>query len=138
MAKDVNSIFLVGRLTRTLGSGKYDFSYTANNTPIGKISIANNRKKKQGDKWVDEVNYFDVVIFGKQAEVLKPYLVKGKQVAITGELKQERWIKDNKTFSRIEIVASDIQLLGNKNDSNHGSNNYSNVNNDFENYNIDF
>jgi single-strand DNA-binding protein len=67
-------------------------------------------KNKDGNVPVD---YFDVVMFGKQAESLKPYLVKGKQVAIDGHLQQERWQgKDGKNASKVSIVADTVQLIG--------------------------
>ena len=80
------------------------------------MSIAVNRSKKQGDQWVDEVSYFDITIWGKTAENLKPYLLKGKQIAVDGHLKQDRWEKDGQKQSRITVVADSVQLLGGKND----------------------
>jgi single-strand DNA-binding protein len=78
------------------------------------ISIAVNRSKKEGDQWTDEVNYFDVTIWGKTAENLKQYLQKGKQIAVDGYLKQDRWQKDGQNFSKVTIVANNVQLLGGK------------------------
>jgi len=58
------------------------------------------------------VSFFDVTIWGKTAENLKPYLVKGKQIAVDGYLKQDRWQKDGQNFSKVNIVANSVQLLG--------------------------
>ena len=41
-------------------------------------------------------------------------LTKGKQVAVDGELRQDRWEKDGQKFSRVSIVANNVQLLGGK------------------------
>ena len=116
---DINRVVLIGRLTRDLGSDERSWGYLPNGQARANISIAVNRSKKQGDEWVDEVNYFDVTIFGKTAENLKSYLLKGKQVGVEGHLKQERW-KDlqGNSRSRISIVADTVQLLGGKNDGN--------------------
>jgi single-strand DNA-binding protein len=104
---DINRVFLVGRLTRDA-----ELRFTTAGTPVGKFSIAVNRSKKAGDQWEEEVHYFDIVLWGKTAEALSKYLVKGKQVAIDGELRQNRWEQDGQSRSRIEIHAANIQLLG--------------------------
>ena len=114
---DTNKVFLIGRLTRDLGADERSFGYTAGGTARANISIAVNRAKKDGDNWVDEVHYFDVTIWGKPAENLKPYLLKGKQVHVEGHLQQDRWEKDGQKYSRVSIVADYVQLLGNKSES---------------------
>ena len=60
----------------------------------------------------EEAHYFDIVLWGKQGEALNQYLIKGKQVAIEGELRQNRWEQDGQSRSKVEIVANNIQLLG--------------------------
>lgn len=118
---DINRVVLVGRLTRDLGTDQREFAYTPNGQARANISIAVNRSRKQGEQWVDEVNYFDVTIWGKTAENLKPYLTKGKQIAVEGYLKQDRWEKDGQKFSKVGVVADSIMLLGGKSDNNGGS-----------------
>lgn len=113
---DVNSVNVIGRLTRDLGEN--DFGYVGTGTARANVSIAVNRSKKQGDEWVDEVSYFDITIWGKTAENLKPYLTKGKQIGVSGHLKQDRWEKDGQKHSRVSIVADVVQLLGGKSESN--------------------
>lgn len=112
---DVNSVNIIGRLTRDLGEN--DFGYVGTGTARANVSIAVNRSKKQGEEWVDEVSYFDITIWGKTAENLKPYLTKGKQIGVSGHLKQDRWEKDGQKHSRVSIVADVVQLLGGKSDN---------------------
>jgi len=107
MANDINSVVLVGRLTREI-----ELRYLNSGTAVGRFSLAVNRIKRSGDQREEEVSFFDVVVWGKQAEVLNPYLTKGRQVCVSGELRQNRWEQDGQSRSRIEIVASSIQLLG--------------------------
>ena len=114
---DLNHVVLIGNLTRDLGSDERSFGYVANGQARANVSIAVNRSRKNGDQWVDEANYFDVTIWGKQAETLKPYLTKGKQIAVEGYLKQDRWEKDGQKMSKVTIVANNVQLLGGKGDS---------------------
>ena len=103
---DINRVTIIGRLTRDA-----DITYTPGGMAIAKMSLAINRRVKSGDGWADESNYFDVQLFGKSAESLKPYLLKGKQVGVDGYLKQDRWEKDGQKFSKVTINANDIQLL---------------------------
>ena len=115
---DINHVIEIGHLTRDA-----EVTYTPGGMAVGKLSIAVNRRVKKGQEWVDEANYFDVSLFGKQAEGLKPYLTKGKQIAVDGFLKQDRW-QDQATGqnrSAVKIVANDIQLLGGK-DGGQGNN----------------
>ena len=113
---DLNHVVLIGRLTKDLGTDERSFGYVANGQARANVSIAVNRSRKNGDQWVDEVNYFDVTIWGKTAENLKPYLTKGKQIAIDGYLKQDRWEKDGQKMSKVTIQANNVQLLGGKNE----------------------
>lgn len=119
---DTNHVVLIGRLTRDLGADERSFAYTANGTARANISIAVNRSVKRNDEWADEVSYFDITIWGKTAENLKPYLLKGKQVAVDGWLKQDRWEKDGQKFSKVGIVANTVQLLGGKSDNGNNEN----------------
>ncbi len=118
MASDINSTTIVGRLTKDS-----ELKYTNSGMAVAKLSIANNYSKKNGDQWETEVNYFDVSIWGRQAEALNQYLQKGTQIAVMGELRQERWEQDGQKRSRVSINAKSIQLLGSK-DSSQQSNGY--------------
>lgn len=104
---DINKVILVGRCVKDA-----ELKYTNGGTAVSKISLAVNKTRKQGMEWVKEVSYIDVTIWGKTAESLQQYLTKGKQVGISGELKQDRWEKDGKTNSRLSVVAHEVQLLG--------------------------
>ena len=113
MAQDVNHVVLIGRLTRDLGADERSFGYVGNGMARANVSIAVNRSRKQADgSWTEDVNYFDVTIWGKTAENLKPYLLQGKQICVEGFLKQDRWEKDGQKFSRVTINATSVQLLG--------------------------
>jgi len=104
---DLNHVVLIGRLTRDA-----ELKITAGGQAVCKFSIAVNRRRKNGDQWEDEANFFDVVLWGKQGESLQSYLVKGKMVGVDGELRQDRWQQDGQNRSKIEIIANYIQLLG--------------------------
>jgi single-strand DNA-binding protein len=104
---DLNHVVLIGRLTRDA-----ELKSIASGQSVCKFSIAVNRKKKNGDQWEDEANFFDIVVWGRQGESLHQYLVKGKMVAVDGELRQDRWQQEGQNRSKIEVVANYLQLLG--------------------------
>lgn len=118
MSNDLNKVELIGRLTRDA-----DLKYTTTGTAIAGISLASNRSVKKQDNWETEVSYFDASVYGKSAENLKPYLTKGKTIAIAGRLKQDRWEKDGQKFSRIKIEVEELQLLGGNSSENSNSSN---------------
>ena len=107
MATDINSVTLVGRLTRDM-----ELKTTNSGFSIGNIGLAVNSSKKQGDEWVEEANFFDVELLGRRAESLAQYLTKGTKIAVSGSLKQDRWEQDGQKRSRVIITANNIQLLG--------------------------
>ena len=104
---DINSVVIVGRLTRDA-----ELRYLNSGTAVASISIAVNRSKKDGDQWISEANFFDVSYFGKGAEGIKPYLTKGTQ-----------WEKDGQKFSRVNILADSIELLGSRSSSSQNNGN---------------
>lgn len=115
---DINRVIEIGRLTRDM-----ELTFTPGGSAVGQFSIAVNRRVKKDQNWVDEVNYFDVVLFGNQAKSLQPFLTKGKMVGIDGYLKQDRW-QDKQTGqnrSTIKIVVNELQLLGGKDGGNQNS-----------------
>jgi len=104
---DVNHVVLIGRLTRDA-----ELKYTSGGMAVCKFAIAVNKRRKQGEQWVDEASFFDIVLWGKSGESLNQYMVKGKQVAVEGELHQNRWEQDGQPRSKVEIMANNVQLLG--------------------------
>lgn len=115
MANDLNCVILIGRCTRDA-----ELKYTSGGMAVCKFAIAVNRRRKQGEQWVDEASFFDIVLWGRSGESLNQYLVKGKQVAVEGELRQSRWEQDGQPRSKVEIMANNVQLLGGDKNS-HGS-----------------
>ena len=107
---ELNSVIEIGRLTRDIS--ERDFAYTTGGTARLNLSIAVNRSEKRNGAWQDKVSYLDVTVWGKTAENIKPYLHKGKQIAVDGYLDQQRWEKDGVKYSKVVIIADSVQLLG--------------------------
>jgi len=103
MAKSINQVFLMGRLTRdpeqrTTGTGKVIVSF----------SIAVDRGGQD-----DEADFFNINAWEKLGELVMQYLSKGRRVLVQGRLRQDRWDdkETGKKQSRIEVTASDVTFL---------------------------
>lgn len=104
---DLNSVNLVGRITKDP-----EMKYTQSSVAILNFTIAVNTSKKENGQWVEKGNFFNLKVFGKRAESLQNYLKKGKQVAVTGHLEQNKWEKDGVNHYSTEVCVDDIYLLG--------------------------
>ena len=98
---DINSISLTGRLTAKPELRK------VNDKSVTDISIAVNRNK-------DQVSYFDITVWSKQAENICQYLDKGSRIALEGELVQDRWEKDGTKHYKVKILAYKVIFLDSK------------------------
>ena len=79
---------------------------------VASFGVATNRvyKDKSGEK-KEDVQFHNIVVFGKQAEVAKQYLAKGSSVFIEGRIQTRSWqAQDGAKRSRTEIVAERLQL----------------------------
>lgn len=104
---DLSIAVLVGRLTRDA-----ELKYTNSGAVICHFSLATSAKKKKGDALVDEASFWDVELWGKLGESLNQYLTKGKQVAVEGTMRQDRWEHDGAPRMKVVINANSVQLLG--------------------------
>ena len=104
-----NRTILVGNLTQDV-----ELRYTPGGTAVTDISMAVNERVKKNDQWTDEVNFFDVTLWGRTAEVASEYLSKGSSLLIEGRLKHERWEQDGQKRSKIKIVGERMQMLGSR------------------------
>jgi single-strand DNA-binding protein len=109
VADDINSVHIIGRLTRdpqlrALPSGM----------SICDLGIAlNERYKASGsEQWEERVHFIDVTVFGGQADACDQYLSKGRQVGIQGRLRYSTWEKDGQKRSKLDVVANKVQFLG--------------------------
>jgi single-strand DNA-binding protein len=77
---------------------------------VVRTSIAVNHKYK--DK--EEVMFIDIVVFGKQADILNSYATKGTSLLIDGRLSQNSWEQNGVKRSKHEIIVDNFQLLNNR------------------------
>ena len=130
---DTNLVVLIGRLTQDCGNDERSFQYVGNGTAKAVVSLEVNRSVKKNGNCVDEVSFINVTIWGKTAENLKQYLKKGTQICVEGYLTQDRWEKDGKKESRLNVTAESVQLLGGGNKQNDSQNDSGYSDNPFNN-----
>jgi single-strand DNA-binding protein len=60
----------------------------------------------------EEADFFSIVTWERQAEVCNEYLSLGRRVAIEGRLHHSTWEAEDGRQSKVEVVASRVELLG--------------------------
>lgn len=102
----MNQVVLIGRLTRDP-----ELRFIPNSgTAVARFSLAVNREfKREGQP---DADFFNIVVWGKQAENCANYLKKGRLVAINGNLRNNNYEDKNgvKHYS-VEVVANRVEFL---------------------------
>src|SRR5881227_211112 len=106
---NINRVVLVGNLTKDP-----ELRHTPSGTAVCSLRIAvNSRRRDESGQWVVKPNYFDVSIFGNQAESSAQYLSKGRPVGIDGRLDWREWdAQDGSKRQAVQIIAESVQFLG--------------------------
>lgn len=106
---NLNRVLLIGNLTRDP-----ELKKTQSGQSVCEFSIATNRITKTRDgQDREETCYVDLVVWGKQAEACKKFLVKGRSVYIEGRLSFEKWESESgERKSRLRVVAEKISFIG--------------------------
>jgi single-strand DNA-binding protein len=105
---DLNRVTLIGRLTKDP-----ELRHTASGDPVCSMRLAvNARARDENGQWGDKPNFFDVVVFGRQAENASTYLAKGRRVGIDGRLSWREWqAQDGGRRQSVEVIANDMMFL---------------------------
>jgi len=113
MAKSINQVILMGRLTRDP-----EQRTTTTGKTIANFSIAVDRGGQE-----DAADFFDVTAWEKLGELVMQYLAKGRRVLVQGRLRQDSWDdkETGKKRSRVEVVATDVTFLDGPNGDGGGS-----------------
>lgn len=104
----LNKVILVGNLTRDP-----ELKALPTGSKVANFSLATNRvyKDANGAK-KEEVEFHNVVVFGKQAENSALYLKKGQSCMVEGRIQTRSWDDTNSGGKkyRTEIVAETVQF----------------------------
>jgi len=104
---NLNKVFIVGRLT-----SDPELRTTPSGMEVATIGVATNRNwvDRQGEK-KESTEFHNVVIWGRQANIVKQFLNKGSMILIEGRLQTRTWEgKDGQTRRTTEVIAERIQL----------------------------
>ena len=104
----VNKVILVGNLGKDA-----EVRVTPGGQSVASFSIATteNWTSKEGEK-KEQTEWHRIVLWGKPADSLQPYLVKGKQIYLEGRLQTRQWEKEGQKHYTTEVKADKIVLLG--------------------------
>ena len=125
-----NRVFISGNLGTDI-----KVTYTAGKgIPVGRFSVGvneyNSQTKQNETKWVN------VTLWGKSAESLSPYLVKGTKVIVTGKLSIRKYKANDGTEKYSTEVVADmvngVELIGKKKETNEFDKQASNFPDPFE------
>jgi len=110
MSKDLNLCQFIGRLgkdpeTRMMPNGTAVVNLT--------LAVGDDYKDKYENR-VEQTEWVRIVVFGKLADIVTAFCVKGSKIYISGKLKTRSWDKDGVKQYSTEIVASEMQLLDSK------------------------
>jgi single-strand DNA-binding protein len=110
----MNRVCLIGNLTRDP-----ELRHTPSGVTVGSLRVAVNEREKDSasGEWRERVNYFDVTVFGRQAENVAQYLSKGRKVGVDGRLRWREWeAQDGTKRQAVEITADRVEFLGSRED----------------------
>jgi len=110
----VNKVILIGRLGKDP-----EMRYMPDGTPVANFSIATSdewRDKQTGEKR-EKTEWHRIAAWHKLGEVCGQYLSKGRLVYIEGKLQTRSWEQDGITRYTTDIIASNVQFLGERGDA---------------------
>lgn len=115
MAKSINQVILMGRLTR---------DPEQRTTTTGKIIVSFSIAVDRGGQ-DDGADFFNINAWEKLGELVMQYLSKGRRVLVQGRLRQDSWDdkESGKKRSRVEVTATDVTFLDSANDSKNATSN---------------
>lgn len=112
MARSINQVILMGRLTRDP-----EQRTTTTGKTIASFSIAVDRMGQD-----DQADFFDITAWEKTGDLVMQYLAKGRRVLVQGRLRQDSWDdkETGKKRSRVEVTANDVTFLDGPNGGDNG------------------
>lgn len=99
----MNNITIAGQIGRDA-----ETRYLPNGDPVCNFSVADSQGREKPTIW------WRCGLFGKRAESLAPYLMKGQAVTVSGTVTEREYQKDGTTHKAIEIRVQDVALQGGK------------------------
>ena len=99
----MNSVQIMGRITKDL-----ELRIVRNDLAVLSFSIAYNERRNDRD----EVNFFDITAFGRQAENISKFFKKGQRILLQGRLRHERFNdKEGNPRSKVSIILNEFDFV---------------------------
>ena len=109
----LNKVMLIGNVGQD-----HELRYTPDGNPVANFSIAVNRKRKVGDEYKDETEWFNIVCFSRTAENVNQYLTKGQKVYVEGRFQSSEYVgQDGNQRKSFEVIANDVTFLSTKSEA---------------------
>lgn len=104
---NLNKVILAGRVTKDI-----EVRQTPTGTSVATFGLATNHvyydKNKQK---VENVQFTNVVFWGKQAETIGQYVIKGQVLLVVGRLQTRKWTdKSNSVRYSTEVIGEEFQF----------------------------
>ena len=109
----LNKVMLIGNVGQDP-----ELRYTPDGNPVANFSIAVNRRRRVGDEYKDETEWFNIVCFSRTAENVNQYLTKGQKVYVEGRFQSSEYVgQDGNQRKSFEVNANEVTFLSTKNEA---------------------
>jgi len=115
---NLNRVCLTGNLTRDP-----ELRSTNSGTSVCSLRVAVNTRRKDPStgEWGEKANYFDVTVWGAQADNCAQYLSKGRPIAVDGRLEWREFTdREGNKRQAVDIIADSVQFLGSRDGGENG------------------
>ena len=115
----LNKVMLIGNVGQDP-----ELRYTPDGNPVANFSIAVNRRRRVGDEYKDETEWFNIVCFSRTAENVNQYLTKGQKVYVEGRFQSSEYVgQDGNQRKSFEVIANEVTFLSTRSEAESASQN---------------
>lgn len=107
--KSINRVTLIGAVGQDP-----ETRFTAQGLAIASFSLATSEKRKDKE---EVTQWHNCVAFGKLAEIVQQYIVKGSKLYVDGAIQYQTYEKDGEKRYATKIVVNDMSMLSSANGS---------------------
>ena len=109
----LNKVMLIGNVGQDP-----ELRYTPDGNPVANFSIAVNRRRRVGEDYKDETEWFNIVCFSRTAENVNQYLTKGQKVYVEGRFQSSEYVgQDGNQRKSYEVIANDVTFLSTRSET---------------------
>ena len=106
--KNVNKAYLIGRLGKDPDYKKFD---GGNERAALSVATSKSYKRKGDDKWIEETQWHNVIVWGKSAEYAKNHLKKGDVVEVEGEITHRSYVDNQDVTKYVTEIVGTVSIF---------------------------